>query len=323
MLERGATAAGRLWLLLRYLDQEGSGVLRIDIVGQLLAGKSSPLYLCGKRQLRNLFRAGEGVYWTRDRERLWLRSAAKVACALDVEQLSGGPVALPVAALLDGIGTFRAHLYAAFHSGRAKETPHNQQSGRGDNPSASAMPVARETLARLSGVGRSSQRVYEQRAAVRVQANFAIGEYATTETHQQRAWSQGPALFELKDYLGRQGKKGKRYLAWQLPNSYAGQHQQRPKGRQKRINRELKDLVMKGMPGNVEPTSETRRPEKRFYPTATLAAKAYGRHPQRELYWRRHEASNGRAGVWQVLPGQVLPGPALAGQPKGRCLPAG
>ena len=43
----------------------------------------------------------------------------------------------------------------------------------------------------------------------------------------------------MKDFRGYQGKKGKTYLAWQLPNSYGGGHQQRPKGRQKRINRRL------------------------------------------------------------------------------------
>ncbi|MCZ7673918.1 MAG: hypothetical protein M5U34_45720 [Chloroflexi bacterium] len=264
MLRQELAAPGRLWLMLRYLDNEGSGVIRIDIVKEHLTKKSSALRLCGKRQLRNLLQDGEGVYWTRDKEHIWLRSAAKVAYTLGVERLTGRPVALPTAALLDGIGTFRAHLYTAFHSGRTKDTPYGEQ----------AMPIARETMAELSGVGRSSQRAYEERVDIEVQANFAVGDLSTKENQENRAWVQGQALFELKDYRGQQGKKGETYLAWQPPNTYLGQHRHRPRGRQKRINRELKDLVMKGMPGNVEGTNETQKPEKMYYPNGKLAAKA-------------------------------------------------
>jgi hypothetical protein len=294
MLRQEMTAPGRLWLMLRYLDQQGSGQLRIDIIRQTLTHKTSDLRLCGKRQLRNLLRDGDGVFWMRDKERVWLFSAARVANALDVERLTGQPVGIPVTALLEGIGSFRAHLYAAFHSGRIKETPYGIK----------VMPIARDTLAGLSGVGRSSQRAYETRANVQVQANFAVGEAAREENRENQAWVQGQALFELKDYRGEQGKKGRTYLAWQLPNSYIGQHQKRPKGRQKRINRKLKDLVMKGMPGNVGGTDETRQIEKVYYPNGKLAAQAYGRDPERELYWKRHGTGNGRFTVWQQLGGE-------------------
>lgn len=291
MLREELTAPGRLWLMLRYLDSEGCGFIRIDIIKRKLTKKNSKLRLCGKRQLRNLLQDGDGVYWRRDKEHVWLRSAARVAFALGVDRLTGRPVALPTAALLDGIGTFRAHLYAAFHSGRAKETPHGDQ----------VMPIARETLEQLSGVGRSSQRNYEERIGVDVQANFAIGDLSTKENQEKRAWAKGQALFELKDYRGQQGRKGKTYLAWQLPNSYSGQHRHRPRGRQKRINRKLKDLVMKGMPGNVGGTNGTRQPEKIYYPNGKLAAKAYGRDAERELYWKRYRTGTGRFEVWQQL----------------------
>ncbi|MCC6606787.1 MAG: hypothetical protein IT327_26515 [Anaerolineae bacterium] len=293
MLRQELAAPGRLWLMLRYLDREGQGLLRVVNLETQLTHKTSSLRLCGRRQLRNLLQAGDGVFWTRDKTGVWLRSAARVAAALQVEQLTGRPVALPVAALLEGVGAFRAHLYAAFHSGRVKETP----DGRRD------MPIARETMVQLSGVGRSSQRVYEDRVGIAVQANFAVGEVTTKEKWEKRAWQQGRALFELKDYLGQQGKKGKTYLAWQLPNSYRGQHRPRPRGRQKRINRKLKDLVMKGMPGNDEGTNKTQKPEKVYFPNGKLAAKAYGRDPERDLYWKRHRSGNGRFSVWQQLGG--------------------
>ncbi|MCA9874000.1 MAG: hypothetical protein KC441_10100, partial [Anaerolineales bacterium] len=56
MLRQNMTAPGRLWLMSRYLDVAGQGSLRIDIVTKHLSTKNSGLYLCGKRQLRNLLR---------------------------------------------------------------------------------------------------------------------------------------------------------------------------------------------------------------------------------------------------------------------------
>ncbi|HIP73712.1 MAG TPA: hypothetical protein EYH05_20230 [Anaerolineae bacterium] len=216
-----------------------------------------------------------------------------MAYGLGVARLTGRPVAVPVTALAGGIGAARAHLYASFHSSRTKETPQGAQS----------MPIARDTLAGLSGVGCVSQRTYERRARVKAQANFAVGDVAQEENRENQAWTKGRALFELKDYRGQQGRKGKTYLAWQLPNSYIGKHQHRPKGRQKRINRELKDLVMKGMPGNVAEAVDRRALEKVYYPNGKLAAQKYGRNPEQELYWQRHRTGNGRFAVWQQLGG--------------------
>jgi hypothetical protein len=187
MLREEETAPGRLWLMLRYLDQVGRGWLRIVNLANTIASKKSPQRLCGKRQLRNLIRDGEGVYWTQEKGRLWLHSAARVAHSLGVKRLTGRPVALPVAAVLAGIGAFKAHLYAAFHSGRVKETPQGERS----------MPIARETMATLSGVGRTSQRTYELAAGVDVRENFAIGELSETGSRQELAWRKGRALFEL------------------------------------------------------------------------------------------------------------------------------
>jgi len=291
LLRQGKTAPGRLWLALRYLDAAGEGSLRIANITKQLAHKSSGLRLCGKRQLRNLLRDGEGIFWVRDKERLWLRSAAKVAYDLGVARLTGRPVALPLLALLRGIGAFRAHLYAAFHSGRIQETAHGVQ----------VKPIARETLAALSGVGRSSQRSYEAAAGLSVRPNYAVGELEQKERLENRAWEKGQALFELRDHCGQQGKPGRTYLAWQLPNSYFGQHQHRPKGRQRRINRELNDLVMKGMPGNVAEAGETPKLAKRYYANGKLAAKATGRESQRELYWRRGGVGNGRFALWHSM----------------------
>jgi hypothetical protein len=147
-------------------------------------------------------------------------------------------------------------------------------------------------------VGRRSQRAYEQRAGIEAQHNFAVGERDSLAGAQQRAWQQGHALFRLKDYRGHQGRIGDDYLAWQIPNSYSGCHQQLPKGRQKRINRELADLFVKEMTGNGKIALE-----KRYYANGKLAAKAYNRCPQSELYWPGHKTAGGRHRVWRVMVG--------------------
>jgi len=289
MLRREQAAAGRLWLLLRHLDQKGQGSLRIvDIYQQLT---STPQYLCGRRQLRNLLKDGEGIFWTRDRENIWLRSAAKVAHALGVERLAGQPVTLPVAMLLSGIGTFRAHLYAAFHSSRMKESVHGPQ----------VMPISRGTLARLSAVRASSQRTYEARVGIATRANYVVGAVATKEAKEDHAWQHGQAVFDLKDHRGRQGRAGEVYLARQLPNSYLGVHAQRTKGRQKRINRELKDLVEIGMPGNVERTDKTPKPAKCYFPNGKLASRAQGLGPDQKRYWIRPVTGVGHHALWHCM----------------------
>ena len=306
MLRQEKSAPGRLWLLLHHLDPMGRGCVRVNIIKEHLTGKNSSHYLCGKRQLRNLLRAGEGLFWARDKEYIWLRSAGRVAHALGVERLTGRPVALPVGALLAGIGEFRAHLYAAFHSGRVKGDPRTSfgKPVATGMPIAMGIPIARDTLADLSGVGQSSQRAYEARLRLRPQVNYAIGEVANELKEEERVWQQGPALFILKDYRGRQGKQGKSYLAWQLPNSYEGQHQQGPKGRQKRINRQLKDLVMKGMPGNDGTANETPKPEKRYYPNGRSASQARGPHVADERYWPGERGDgHGRFALWRPLTG--------------------
>ncbi len=283
MLREERAAAGRVWLLLRRIDEAGRGVVAVDAARAALCRKGSSLRLCGWRRLRQLLAEGEGQYWTRDsRGRLWLHGPARVAAALGVARLANRPVDVPVAALLGGIGDARAHLYATFHSGRAKEnTRYEIRDTNGENAHSYLVsrisylgpPIARDTLADLAGVSPRSQAAYERRAGIEARSNIALGERvaaggAISPREQERAWTHGRALFRFKDYRGKQGKPGATYLAWRLPNGYGpGRgHQQRPKGRQKRINRRLADLFTKGMTGNSE-----ARIERRFFPTAAGA----------------------------------------------------
>ncbi len=284
MLRSEQTAAGRIWLLLRHLDTQGQGWLDYQAVRQPLTRRRSPQRVCGQRQLRNLLAQGEGIFWQRRNGRIWLRSVAKVAAALGVWRLTGRPVALPVTSLTQGMGKVRAHLYASFHSGRQKQT--------GANPAAN--PIARATLQQLTHVLPRTQRRYEKQARVRTQANFAVGMPLSSAAAQHTAWQHGTAVFHLKDVAGLQGQRGTTYLAWQLPNQYAGPHLPQPRGRQKRINRELADLFMQGMTGNNERTVETIL-AKRFCAHGKAAAKESTRRTE-QIYW-----PSPRKNIWYGL----------------------
>lgn len=293
MLRQKATPSGRLWLLLHHLDRVGRGMVPIDLMEQHLTPKSSPLYLCGQRHLRNLLRAGEGVYWTWNKAGVWLYSATRVASSLGVTHLTGRPVALPLEKLLEGIGTFRAHLYAAFHSGRVKQSPQGEL----------AKPISRYTLSKLSGVGRSSQRSYEAQAGVRVQWNVVIGERYNQPRLEERLWQKGKAVFQFTDYRGQQGPVGRQYVAWQIPNSYGAVHSLSPRGRQRRINQALRDLVNIGIPGNGKGEMErtavkgSATQQRRYYANGKAVFRATGKG---ERYWRWRSGRVGCAALWQV-----------------------
>ena len=327
MLRTERAAAGRVWLLLRAFDAPGRGMVDVADARAALTAKGSPLRLCGWRRLRQLLAEGDGVFWARERDRLRLCGPARVAAALGVARLGNRPVGVPAAALLGSIGDARAQLYAAFHSGRARlvtnqvpgsrfQVPGEERSSLAPGPwplaPSAGMPISRDTLTALSGACPRSQAAYERRAGVASRGNFALGERVpggagapAGDMEQERAWRQGRALFRLTDYHGQQGAPGATYLAWRLPNTYgsARGHQPRPKGRQKRINRQLADLFMKGMTGNGG-----RPIEKRFYATALAAYRRAERvvderqsvHHPHSLHWPDGRTRGG-AGVWRVV----------------------
>ncbi len=206
ILRQKQSAAGRVWLLLRFLDQErhqGRGWLALAEVRRFLTASDSPWRLFTPRRLRQLLRQGAGCFWRRDPTRVWLRSATQVAACLGVKKLTVRAVAVPVAALLGSMQSARAELYAAFHSGRVKV-----RDGR-----VHAAPIARQTLTALSGLSARTQAAYERRARIKTRANLALGERYSRERLEERAWQKGRALFLLTDHRGRQGEAGACYLA--------------------------------------------------------------------------------------------------------------
>jgi len=296
MLKMGLASPGRIWLLLRHLDQGGQGWLDLQETQQQLCHKESALRVCGRRQLRNLLGQGQGIFWHRDKSRVWLRSAARVAIALEVERLRGRPVKLPLAILLDGIGQVRAHFYATFHSGRQDNTQ--------DDP---GNPISRATLRKISYVPARTQRLYEQRAGVEVRPNMAVGERLTQSNLQERAWRHGRATFPFIDHEGKQGPAGGRYVAWRLPNSYQGPHMLSPKGRMKKINQQI-DLVNSRAQGNDLYRTTTYSQviahstvDRLFHSSGREAGQAYNRDQKRDIYWPGSRLRGSRR-LWRVLP---------------------
>jgi hypothetical protein len=222
MLREGQVASGRLWFLLRHLDREGRGWVNRAEAYKVFTGRTSPLQFCSRRHLARLLAEGEGLFWTADKERIWIRGQAKVATVLSIERLTGRPVAVPVDVFLGCIGNLKAHLYTTFHSSRAGEREYGP-------------PIARGTITAVTGVPRRTQQHYEQRAGVQTRPNIALGPVApdckagderavpvSSVTAQELAWQHGRAYFRFTDRRGQYGRPCQTYHAWQLPNSYRG-----------------------------------------------------------------------------------------------------
>lgn len=303
MLRQEVVAAGRIWLLLQYIDAEGRGWVSLTTARKRLTETNAVLRICGRRQLRKLLSRGEGLFWRRNDDRIWLKSAAKVAASLNVQRLTGKPIALPIDDLLKGVFHARAHFYASFHSSRNKEA----SNGKGSNP------IARSTLKRLSHASRRSQQRYERRAGIYAQSNIALGGVSTIENDQRIAWKQGTAAFRFRDSAGKMGRKGITYSAWQLPNNYTGPHATLPKGRQKRINRELVDLFTKGMTGNGKISGVFSRgsgresragdscPNHLYHKHGLSAAASYTRSPDIDAYWPDRQSAAGSYRLWFII----------------------
>ncbi|MCI0728558.1 MAG: hypothetical protein L0332_17815 [Chloroflexi bacterium] len=280
-LNAGEAPVYQVWLACRFLDEAGRGWLDIQDVREQLTSEVSPLRLCGWRRLRQILGQGNGCYWIWDKERsrLWLFGVARLAVYLGVERLAGRPVELPVSVLSGDIGAFKAHLYGAWHSGRKQ-----------------ANPITRARQRELTGLPERTQRRYCRIAGVRRQQNIAILGRYTTEEVQESAWRHGRAVFEFYDYKGRQGQPGGRYLARYMPATHIGPHNQATRGRQRKINRKLKDLVNKGARGNGGD-----RVNRLYFHNGAAAAKAYNRRSIEDAYWPQTRSPVGSYRLWGVL----------------------
>lgn len=302
-LQTGQAAVGRVWLLGRYLDRAGQGWLSVATVRAQLTG--GELRLCGWRRLRQLLRAGEGVFWQRDgRDRLWFYGAARLAAHLGVTRLVGRPISLPLDVVIGDIARWRAHCYTAFHSGRV----------RGAEPYGA--PISRASLARLTQVPARTQRHYERLTRLKRRSNLAVGGLAGADARQEHAWRYGRAHFILVDAHGRQGAAGVAYLAHRLPNQYAAGHADQPIGRRRKINRWLRcraarrpadvssDLVKTRERGNrsqTQPSNTRPSPRLPVYCRHARAALHHLKQGAADSYWPTTLRTRQGGGIWHVL----------------------
>ena len=281
ILRHKQAAGSRLWLLLRAIDSEGRGVVSLDLARKAFTEVDSPLRFCGRRQLRNLIASGSGLFWEVDDKRIWLRSAVRVAQALGISNFHGQEVAIPLSVLTGGIGAVRANLFTSFHSGRKSK------------------PIARQTLARKSGISPRTQRSYDRLSGVYKQANYARGPKLGSSEAQEMAWQQGPASFTWRETRRRQNGQDSRFLAWQLPNSYYGPHARLGRSRQKRQNKALADLLNKGTAGNGHSQKDDLSP--RYFADARAASRTFDRN-ETAVYW-----PDLKPGLWHCLWSQKTP----------------
>ena len=271
MLQGQQETAGRIWLLCRALDQKGQGWLSIEDLRTQLSDRQSKLRVCGWRRLRQILQKGKGIFWERDDDnRLWLKSAEKVAYALGIEKISGTPIMLPLTILTQNIRIVRAHLYSSFHSSRH------------------SAPISRKTLTTITGVPERTQREYDRLSNTTIESNIAIGGVFSAEAQQTEHYTR-PGVFHFTDKQGKQGTFNQCYLAWRLPNNYQSVHKTANRGRQRKINRWLHshtDLVINRAQGNSVETSRQRI----FFDNPALSTKS-----KQEHYWRDHSIN-----VWRV-----------------------
>lgn len=284
----------RVWLLARFLDSAGSGWVAIDELREALCASGSTLRISKPttsdesawRNLRSLMSGGEGRYWTREVgrhgvERLRYVTPADLAVTLGLEHLTGDPVFIPVEILTASIGDFRAHLVASIHAARQGE--HDRTA-----------PISRQTMASMTGVSKRTLRRYDKRAGIKAFPNYEIGQVATTAAMQDAAWEHGTAVFEFIDYKGHQGRAGQRRVARALPNAYSTEMQTAPRGRQRKINKELRDACDNGAQANDEGYF------KLFHETAADAVSAFNRRPDVPVYWLDTRLRSG-GGLWQKI----------------------
>jgi hypothetical protein len=253
MLKAEVVAIGRVYLLCRHLDADGRGWLNVADLRKRLTDRASTLNVCGWRRLRQIIQAGKGLFWERDdRERLWLYSLTRVAAQLGVHHFCGDNVEMSIRSLCGKLGALRGTFYATFHAGR------------------DSSPIARATLRDITGVPERTQRSYDKTQQIERTANYTLTAASDgAETYFRR----GRAAFPFIDKTGKQGHVGQAYTAIRLPNSYHATCLMRLPKKQTRLNKRLRqDLVKYGTRGNSSSSVE-----RLYFINGPQAARYFGR----------------------------------------------
>lgn len=272
----GCTRAYRLWLVLRFIDLDGSG--RVAVADLQLLANAENMRGLSPSSISRLLRMGEGTFWTvyHDGEERYvkLRGLANVCVALDVDKLRADPVYIGLR-YARSLKAFRAAcLYARFAGGE----PSN--------------PISRKTIADLTGVSSSTQRAYARALGDRldVRQNAATTRQPEEELsdddddqhdHEERAdsvqnrvtragkWEPGDELPDEDDEnpgsLFVDYVDGELRVLRRLPNSYQAGFLAAPRGMMRHVNQRLR--------GQASRTGgEADRSEKRLFYRSQKAA---------------------------------------------------
>ncbi|MEM7802827.1 MAG: hypothetical protein AAF633_26795 [Chloroflexota bacterium] len=305
---RRLDGVGRVWLLLRHLDQKGEGRVTIKWARHLLSDPSSRLKCLSKKRVQQLIRQGEKEgFWHRCKRQRWLylHSEPRVVATLGVKRIGGWALDIAIADLLQPLKAVRALFYDAFHSGRGE----NEQD-----------PITRKRLQERGMVEAHTQRKYEKLRGIDPQAN-----YATITKYSRAAWQRaqheedddrvgGPAFIYI-DYKGVLGKNPQRhcrqakYRHWhnifimrRIGNAYTGTLQTAKRGR-RWTNHKLKHLCQSmSLMGSFEHVQVERR---FYYRSEDAAHKAAEQNNEQPLYncWEATDESQGNlktdcSGYW-------------------------
>lgn len=229
--------AFRIWTIARC----DSGVIALDALVSRLEGAGVSY---APRYLKALLRAGEGVFWTYDRDRLFIRSQVNVAVALVALAHSRGipvennkPGVRPVWVSFAGsIGDVRANLFAAWCEHRKAPT------------------ISQDELGRLFNVERHTITQWARAAGIELRQN-----YAQTTDKDMLPDHAGHAY----QYLTRDGDVR---WTWRMANTYVPKTTKlhTHKGKARKIRTAVNAVIETPRPGDECPAGQRN---KRLYHT--------------------------------------------------------
>jgi len=241
ILRAKRASVGRVWLICRMMDVDGSGRVQYGTLSSLVTCPGMPYHCISKKRLRQILIQGDGQFWNVQRDkkgrpyRIYYFSEARVLRNIGHTAPTGYAVSFGHDEITAPIDEFRAMLYEAFHAGRTTWTER---------------PIARETMAAMGLPSAETQRTYEKvrERTLSVAPNYVhVGHYDRDTYHRlkadhargradsgrhglDRARYSPPMTFvdfdgRIGSKTGAKNAKGKAYhsvhITQQIPNSFS------------------------------------------------------------------------------------------------------
>ncbi len=266
-IAQGESVAARLYMLLRLVDKEGRGWLDRAYIRHLITDKTSPYHMWTQQYFGQVLRKGNGRFWQLTHNgRIRYKKVKLIVDELDCGKLEAVPVYMPSAAIVESLKTFKANCLAAFHAGRNEVNP-----------------ITRQVIRNITGVSETSQREYDKITNTRSQTNICLtGKDWNKENLREYNWKRGKNAFRFVDVHGKYSEPFTESIAYRLSNSYHPNMAQAPKGRQRRINREIDLVKYVGRQNAVQGISSNVK--RRYYSDEGEAAKARSKNDHESFY---------------------------------------